>query len=163
MQFYKNERDYLSNIIRAEKRYDDNHLYLRFLTGSRHNIEICVERVGNLIKLSSKEFKYALTIDKLMDEKEFIRDIRKMVAVMAWVSVAKQELVYPLGQLLHEHVQKFGRILKDDLRSYIAELDIVLNAFSESESGEKLNENGHKQLLSVCENFASKEFGRYLQ
>lgn len=163
MQFYKNERDYLSNIVRAEKGYDDKHLYLRFLTGSRHNIEICVERVDKLVKLSSEKFLYSIMINKLIDEEEFINDIRKMVAVMAWVTLAKEDFVYPLGQLLHEHIQKHGRVLKDDLQTYIAELILVFNAFGEAESGEVLNSSGLSQLVTICENFASIEFRQYIQ
>lgn len=162
MQYYKSDRDYLCNVVRAEKGYDDNHLYLRFFTASRHRVEICIEKVGQFVKLSSSKLTDGLSLNKLLDEQEYSHDIRKMVGVMAYVSVAGADILYPLGQLLHEHVQKHERILSEDLNTYIAELIIVVNAFSESESGEGLNENGKRNLLSMCNDFVSEEFGRFL-
>lgn len=161
-KYYKKESDYLCNIIRAEKGYDDNHLYLRFITGSRHKIEISSEKIGQTIKLSSDTILNRWTLNKLIDEEEYINDIRKLVAVMAYVSVAKRDIVYPLGQLLHEHIQKFGRILSDDLMTFIAEFIIVLSAFAESESGEKLNESGKLNLMNMINIYVSREFGQFL-
>lgn len=163
MEFYKNKRDYLSNVIRAKKGYDDKHLYLYFLTASRHSIQIVVERVGNSVKLQSGLSVRGFSLDKYIDEKEFISDIRKMVGVMAYVSVAHQELTLPLGQLVYEHTKEFGRLCLDDLNTFIAELIMVVNAFAESESGEGLNYTGKQNLISMCMDLVSQEFSSFLQ
>lgn len=161
MQYYKYEEDYLGNIIQGGKYEEVNTLYLRFITGSRHVINIEIEKHENFVILQ-KHSAFASSLTKLIDKEEFIEDIKKMVGVMAWVSVAKENFLYPLGQLLHEHIQKYGRILVNDMETYISEFIIVINAFAESESGEALNDNGTANLLIECDKFVSQEFGYYL-
>lgn len=158
MKYYKNEEDYLFNIKGFNKKVNGNRLCLQYLIASRHIIDICVEKHGTTVRLSSEEVLDEVYLNGFLDEKEFVDDITKMVGVMAYVWFSQEEITFPLGQLVYEHINRFHRLLEDDLKTYIAELVIVVNAFSVSVGGEGLTEVGKRNLARMCEDLVRREF-----
>lgn len=164
MQFFKEKEYYLNNIMREGYNNDGNLLHLRYITGSRHDIIISVEKQGNLVKLSSINLNNVGTIlNKYIDEEEFKTDMRRMIGVLSWASAARADIIYPFAQSVHEHIQNYGRLLQDDFETYMLEFILVIDAFAKNESGTTLSETGKMNLYIKCQNFVETEFPGYLQ
>lgn len=158
MKYYKNEEDYLFNIKGFNKATNGNQLRLRYLIASRHIIDIIVEKHGTAVRLSSEEVQNEVYLNGFIDEQEFENDITKMVGAMAYSWFSQEEITFPFGQLVYEHINRFHRLLEEDLKTYIAELVIVVNAFCASVGQEGLNEAGKRNLARMCKDLVRMEF-----
>lgn len=162
MTYFRNQEDYLENILRSGIGKGDKDVVLLFHTKTHRNVRILVDfSDGNQKVVTFPAFSLQLNnrIKLHMPFDDFNKDIRKIVGLLTYVCAVRREFEFILDQLLHEHVLEHGRIIDTDLCTYIAEICIVLDAFSRSESGNGLTTNGRNALLNRFMVLAETKYG----
>lgn len=96
-----------------------------------------------------------------MDEAEFISDITKVISLIADQPLPR-DVNKVADSLLKEHINQNGRLIDSDLCTYISEVFLGLNAFSEKETGKSLSLKWRDKLLEMMFTYAEQHFASYL-